>query len=171
MRGRRILLGLVLLGVALLVAWRVRERRIEFRPKPAAAATVGAVSPAPIAVAVAAPTASERSHLVDGLNSPSGDIHADLRMLNEVFIALRGATRGLNPIGENAEITAVLTGHNRLGFAFIPLDCGAIDGKGQLVDRWGSPYFFHQLGGEKMEIRSAGPDRVLWTADDEVLTP
>jgi hypothetical protein len=168
MRWRRIIFWVVLLGVAILVAWRIRERRIEFRPK---AVAVSPGPPAPAAVAIAAPTASERSHLVDGLNSPSGDIHADLRMLNDTFIALRGATRGLNPTGENAEITAVLTGHNRLGFAFIPPDCGAIDGKGQLVDRWGTPYFFHQLSGEKMEIRSAGPDRELWTADDEVLTP
>jgi hypothetical protein len=166
--SRRIIFWLVLLGLALAVVWRIPERRIESRPK-AAAGSPGPAAPA--AVAIAAATTSERSHLVDGLNSPSGDVHADLRMLNDTFIALRGATHGLNPTGENAEITAVLTGHNRLGFAFIPLDCGAIDGKGQLVDRWGSPYFFHQLSGEKMEIRSAGPDRELWTADDEVLTP
>jgi hypothetical protein len=168
MRGRRIIFWLVLLAIAFVVAWRMRERRMEFSPK---AAVVAPGPAAPAAVAIAAPTASERSHLVDGLNSPSGDIHADLRMLNDTFIALRGATRGLNPTGENAEITAVLTGRNRLGFAFIPPDCGAIDAKGQLVDRWGTPYFFHQLSGEKMEIRSAGPDRELWTADDEVLTP
>jgi hypothetical protein len=27
------------------------------------------------------------------------------------------------------------------------------------------------MSGEEMEIRSAGPDRKLWTADDEVLSP
>jgi hypothetical protein len=113
----------------------------------------------------------ERSQLADRLNSPEGDIHADLRLINAIFIAYRGAVRSGNPVGENSEITAVLRGRNKLGFAFIPVDCPAINGKGELCDRWGTPFFFHQLSGEKMEIRSAGPDRRLWTADDEVLTP
>jgi hypothetical protein len=92
-------------------------------------------------------------------------------MINGVFIAFRGATRQLNPIGENREITAALTGKNTLGFAFIPPDCPAINAAGELCDRWGTPYFFHQLSGQRMEIHSAGPDRKMWTGDDEVLTP
>jgi hypothetical protein len=113
----------------------------------------------------------ERSRLADELNSPQGDIHADLRIINEVFVAYRGSVRAENPVGENAEITAALTGRNRLGFAFIPADSPAINAKGELCDRWGSPFFFHQLSGQRMEVRSAGPDRKLWTADDQVLTP
>jgi hypothetical protein len=113
----------------------------------------------------------ERSHLTDNLNSAATDVHSDLRLVNEIFMAYRGALLSGNPVGENAEITAVLTGRNKLGFAFIPKDCAAINRKGELCDRWGTPYFFHQLSGEKMEIRSAGPDLRLWTADDEVLTP
>jgi hypothetical protein len=113
----------------------------------------------------------ERSQLADGLNSPSGDVHADLRLVNAIFNAYRGALRTGNPVGENSEITAALRGRNKLGFAFIPVDCPAVNAKGELCDRWGTPYFFHQLSGEKMEIRSAGPDRKLWTDDDQVLTP
>jgi hypothetical protein len=113
----------------------------------------------------------ERSHLADGLNSPSGDVHSDLRLVNATFNAYRAALRTGNPVGENSEITAALRGRNRLGFAFIPVDCPAVNAKGELCDRWGTPYFFHQLSGEKMEIRSAGPDRRLWTSDDQVLTP
>jgi hypothetical protein len=120
----------------------------------------------------AAPAAAGgRSELADGLNSPTGDVHADLRLVNEIFVAYRGALHSGNPVGENAEITAALKGRNRIGFAFIPPDCPALNARGELCDRWGTPYFFHQLSGEKMEIRSAGPDRVLWTADDQVLTP
>jgi hypothetical protein len=117
------------------------------------------------------PGMQERSHLADELNSPQGDIHADLRLINEIFAAYRGAVRAENPVGENMEITAALKGKNGLGFAFIPADSPAINAKGELCDRWGSPYFFHQLSGERMEVRSAGPDRKLWTADDQVLTP
>jgi hypothetical protein len=117
------------------------------------------------------PAAAERSTLADDLNSPKTDVHSDLRLINEIFIAYRAAVREEDPVGENVEITAALKGRNKAGFAFIPPDCPALNAKGELCDRWGHPYFFHQLSGEKMEIRSAGPDGVLWTADDEVLTP
>jgi hypothetical protein len=125
------------------------------------------------AVAPGPPVAGleDRSHLADGLNAPSGDIHADLRLVNEIFIAYRGATHTEDPVGENSEITAALMGRNRLHFAFVPPECPAVNSKGELCDRWGTPFFFHQLSGQKMEIRSAGPDHRLWTEDDEVLTP
>jgi hypothetical protein len=113
----------------------------------------------------------EPSELAKGLNSPTGDVHADLRQINDIFMHYRSAIHGDNPVGENVDITAVLTGRNRLGFAFIPPDCPAINADGELCDRWGTPYFFHQLSAQEMEIRSAGPDRKMWTADDEVLTP
>jgi hypothetical protein len=113
----------------------------------------------------------ERSQLADNLNSPSRDVHEDLRLINGIFIAYRAAVRSGNPVGENSEITAVLRGRNKLGFAFIPVDCPAVNARGELCDRWGKPYFFHQISGDKMEIRSGGPDRRLWTEDDQVLTP
>ena len=123
--------------------------------------------------AVPAPAAAEEepSRLADGLNAPGRSAQDDLRQVDALFRAYRSALRQGNPVGENAEITAALTGRNKLGFAFIPRGSPALDSKGRLCDRWGSPYFFHQMSGEAMEIRSAGPDRVLWTADDVVFTP
>jgi hypothetical protein len=44
-----------------------------------------------------------------------------------------------------------------------------LNDKGELVDRWGTPYFFHQLSRDHMEIRSAGPDKVMWTQDDPII--
>jgi hypothetical protein len=117
------------------------------------------------------PTREEASRLADGLNSPASGVRADLRLVDQIFVAYRSALRTGNPTGENAEITSALTGRNRLGFAFIAADNPAINARGELCDRWGTPYFFHQISGEKMEIRSAGPDRRLWTDDDVVLTP
>jgi len=113
----------------------------------------------------------EPSHLADRLNAPTSDIASDLRVLNDIFVQYRSATHGENPVGENAEITAALTGRNKLGFSFIPKNHPAINARGELCDRWGMPFFFHQLSGTQMEIRSAGPDRKLWTDDDKVLTP
>jgi len=111
------------------------------------------------------------SHLADKLNDPGGDIHADLRILDDIFQQYRSALHSDDPVGDNIDITAALTGRNRLGFAFVPPNCPAINARGELCDRWGTPFFFHQLSGTQMEIRSAGPDRTLWTPDDEVLTP
>lgn len=75
------------------------------------------------------------------------------------------------PTGNNAEITKLLMGANPQGIKFIVPGEVPIDDAGQLIDYWQTPYFFHQLAGRRMEVRSAGPDRELWTADDLVLFP
>ncbi len=77
---------------------------------------------------------------------------------------------GGNPVGTNPEITAALNGGNPKQAQFIREDYGLrINARGELIDPWGTPYFFHQLSGTEMEIHSAGPDKVLWTGDDIVL--
>ena len=74
-----------------------------------------------------------------------------------------------NPVGNNPEITAELNGGNPKSVRFITEDSGLrINGRGELVDYWGTPFFFHQISGTEMEIRSAGPDKKMWTADDIV---
>ena len=40
---------------------------------------------------------------------------------------------------------------------------------GQLLDRFGNPYYFHPVSEQMIEIRSAGPDGKLWTNDDVAL--
>lgn len=78
---------------------------------------------------------------------------------------------GGNPVGDNAEITAALNGRNPRQVVFLnPEEDGArINTRGELVDNWNTPYFFHQLSRTEMEIRSAGSDRRMWTADDLVI--
>jgi len=39
------------------------------------------------------------------------------------------------------------------------------------VDRWGMPFWFHPNTAHQVEIRSAGPDRQLFTDDDLVINP
>ena len=80
-----------------------------------------------------------------------------------------GTMFGGNPVGDNAEITAQLSGKNPKGINFVKADAGMrVNGNGELIDPWGTPYFFHQLSGTVMEIRSAGPDKTMWTDDDVV---
>ena len=69
---------------------------------------------------------------------------------------------------DNATFVNALTGRNPSRLAFLPRSHAAIDAQGQLLDRWGKPFFFHLLGRDALEIRSAGPDRELYTADDLV---
>ena len=81
-----------------------------------------------------------------------------------------GSRFGGNPVGTNPEITRALAGDNPRQVNFLNPDDGLrVNGNGELVDPWGTPYFFHQLSGTEMEIHSAGPDRILWTADDLVI--
>lgn len=107
-----------------------------------------------------------------GLNLASGDARSDLLALDRLLYAWRSNAQGLgNPVGTNREITATLTGHNQLNLVALPPDHPAINARGELCDRWGTPYFFHQLSGTRMELISAGPDRERGTPDDIVLTP
>ena len=77
---------------------------------------------------------------------------------------------GGNPVGTNPEITAALNGKNPKQVKFLQAEAGMrINGNGELVDPWGTPLFFHQLSGSETEIRSAGPDRKMWTSDDLLL--
>ena len=118
------------------------------------------------------PTA-ERSTLADALNSPKTTIRSDLSVVNEIIFTFRtNFPRDGNPVGTNAEITAVLTGKNKLHLALIPPDHSAVSRTtGELLDRWGTPFFFHAESATRMTITSAGPDKKLHTADDEAFTP
>lgn len=110
--------------------------------------------------------------LAAALHAPGGDVHSDLRAVAEILDAFRSnLPREGNPVGDNAEITAVLTGRNRLRLVLIPPGHPALNAAGELCDRWGTPFFFHAETATRMGLRSAGPDRRMWNEDDAVLEP
>ena len=116
--------------------------------------------------------ATEVSDLAKNLNSPTTDIRADLRLVSDVIETFRtNFLQTGNPVGSNADITAALTGKNKLRLALLPPNHSAINRAGELCDRWGTPFFFHAESATKMEIRSAGPDKKMWNDDDVVLSP
>jgi type IV secretory pathway VirB10-like protein len=78
------------------------------------------------------------------------------------------AAFGQNPVGSNPEITRALAGKNPTGAKFLDPDSTTVNEKGEMLDDWGMPYFFHPVSGSIMEIRSAGPDKKLFTPDDIV---
>ncbi|MEM6543767.1 MAG: type II secretion system protein GspG [Pseudomonadota bacterium] len=101
---------------------------------------------------------SRRIHESDTVEDGLREIEALLAQYRFAF--------GENPIGvENFEITEQLLGKNPKKVVFIARDSPALRGN-ELVDPWGTPYFFHPQSGTEMEIGSAGPDQILWTSDD-----
>ena len=98
------------------------------------------------------------------------DREAALIDLDKVTLMFRDfRTRmGENPTGTNAEIMQAVMGANPKGARLGPPENQNLNGNGELIDRWGTPLFFHQLSKSSMEIRSAGPDRMMYTEDDVV---
>ncbi|MGV3660470.1 MAG: hypothetical protein ACO1TE_09800 [Prosthecobacter sp.] len=91
----------------------------------------------------------------------------DLEIVHEFFDMYRKTMSQL-PVGSNEDLTAILTGRNPLEGVLFPADSPMIV-NGQIVDRWGSPYWLHPNSGARVEIRSAGPDKSLFTPDDVIL--
>ncbi len=170
MTPRRALFGAAL-AVAIVGLWW--WARPEPRPAPPTASSQPASASEKVEPprSIAAAT-SEESRLADGLNAVGGSIESDLRIVLGLVDAFRSNfPREGNPVGSNAEITASLQGRNAAAVAFLPRGHPAVNADGELCDRWGTPFFFHAESARRMEIRSAGPDRRLWSNDDVILSP
>ncbi|WP_265595238.1 hypothetical protein [Verrucomicrobium sp. BvORR106] len=106
------------------------------------------------------------------LNAKESTIQRDLEILETLVGFFRSFQYGENPFGgENDEIVAQLSGRNPRNLAVILPESPSIDSRGRLLDRWGTPFHFHPVTHEVLEITSAGPDGKLWTADDVKSVP
>jgi hypothetical protein len=93
------------------------------------------------------------------------DVAADFDKVSLMLRDHRNLT-GENPVGTNAEIMKAIMGGNPKGAQLGPPEGQTLNEHGELIDRWGTPYFFHQLTRDLMEIHSAGPDRRMGNEDD-----
>jgi hypothetical protein len=127
----------------------------------------------PMEVVPAGPRAAVRRVPIENVPGPEvGPGLTPVAVLQNMRCAIRDyrARFGGNPFGNNREITAKLNGANPNQVVFLkPEDGMRISERGELIDNWGTPFFFHQISGTEMEIHSAGPDRKMWTSDDLVL--
>ncbi|BCU76835.1 hypothetical protein [Luteolibacter sp. LG18] len=164
MSKTKVIVGLaaaILLG---LVVWQwPRGHQPETPPlstaAPRASMMPAAVVPPPVITVL--PIAADMARL----NAPDALPQDDLSMLS-MLLTTYGRNQGGHPTGENEEITAALLGRNPKHLAYLPANAPFVNVAGQLIDRWGTPYFFHSMTADRTDIRSAGPDRELWTADD-----
>lgn len=92
----------------------------------------------------------------------------DLQALADAFSSLMLLVKGGAPfrMGANEEFAAALMGKNANKLVFLAPPHACLNDSGQLVDRWQVPLFFHVRDATRVDIRSAGPDKVMWTEDD-----
>lgn len=161
---KSILIALVAMVVGAFVLYCVMLPEIirDEKARARAAKKTAATRPAPFVVpAGGSPLAAE-------LNAPASNAKRDVEILHDLvgqlLVTVKEPHRPM--LGSNEDIAKALTGHNRLHVDFIPAGHPALNDHGQLVDRWGSPYFFHPRAADAIDVRSAGPDRTLFTADD-----
>lgn len=71
------------------------------------------------------------------------------------------------PNGGNREIAMALFGDNPRKLKILNWPARRLSAVGEFLDLWGTPYRI-RVTPEKIEIRSAGPNRQFWDADDQV---
>lgn len=101
------------------------------------------------------------------LAATGGTVEDDLSTI-ELLLSSYGRQYDGQPTGENEEIAAALLGKNSKRVAYLEDRGPYLDKSRRLIDRWGTPYFFHTLTATRTEIRSAGPDHEIFTDDDLV---
>ena len=106
--------------------------------------------------------------LSDQLNSNQATVQDDLEILEELFAAFQRFVGSVPEGGLNDEIVAGLLGGNEKKLVFLRNGHPKLNEQGELLDRFGTPYYFHPLSSDEIEIRSAGPDGLLFTEDDAV---
>ncbi len=181
--GGALCVGALMIGRFLAAAPRLSAPSSPVQTAPALVAPIVSIPAAdievipPVAPATPAPDLrakrSAGSPLAVELNAPAGNAAKDVEILHALirqYIRLLHGRQG-RPIGNDSDLARVLIGQNPLKLVVLPPLHPALSVDGHLRDRWGTPYFIHPLGRNSFEVRSAGPDLKLFTADDVSRSP
>ncbi|MCH1420448.1 MAG: hypothetical protein L7W40_09120 [Akkermansiaceae bacterium] len=84
--------------------------------------------------------------------------------IDSVFLLVK--ERDTADYSTNEDLVLFLHGNNSHRMPFLAKNGSALNGKGQLVDRWNSPLIPHPISRKLLELRSAGPDKIPYTEDD-----
>jgi hypothetical protein len=176
---RPLILGGVCLACVLLLSYlfsfdsAARRREEQSLRPPALPATppepLGALDPAraalrPVEPDPSLPVAPHSRSLRGPGGSPTEEANTVLVLLDLYRERFGGYPAG----AENADFVRALLGANPERLAFLPPDHPAVNSAGQLTDPFGTPYFFHLISRDLIEVRGAGPDRQLHTEDDSL---
>lgn len=170
---RAFILGSIVFTLLLGIYWLSDSGDYEPPPPPtpaelaaAAAATAPVSAPppsSPSASDVGTPLAAEL-HRAD--SSAQQDVDTLKQIIQQYLEAIQN--RPGPPIGDDADLARVLQGRNPLKLVVIPASHPIFSADGRMRDRFGTPYHVHARNSTAIDIRSAGPDRKLFTADDFV---
>ena len=176
---KRLVLILIALPLVIVVALLlVKMRWKHSKPRPAVQQAVGSQTVASnvIVTAVSPPVSTTSGHafpllgatiLRDYANTnfpPENDLTLMSHLMDNSLLLLKSAAN--RPLSANEDWADLFRGRNAAREEFLPPQHIALNAEGKLIDRWATPLFFHALGGGRYEIRSAGPDKKLWTSDD-----
>ena len=94
----------------------------------------------------------------------------DLQLVDRLLLSYRTLVKNHSskPVGTNADFVDAWCGDNPARLQLLPRNFPHLSEDGELLDRWGSPLFFHPEAADRVTLRSAGPDRKLWNEDDLV---
>ncbi|MFM1558990.1 MAG: hypothetical protein ACKJSK_06750 [Roseibacillus sp.] len=106
------------------------------------------------------------ARLAESLNDPEASAEDDLGVVEELIRNYQQRLSRVPTGGLNEEIVGSLRGRNPWKLVYIGEKNAKLNEKGELLDRFGTPYFFHPISETRIDVRSAGPDRKLWTEDD-----
>src|SRR6266700_1941711 len=97
-------------------------------------ATTSSARTVPLAASPAPPVAET----AESSSLPPATVVENMRTTIRQF----GSMFGGNPVGTNPEITSALQGNNPKHMNFLKADGNRVNANGELVDLWGTPYFF-----------------------------
>jgi len=119
-----------------------------------------------ILVSLQTTTDMPRSPLADALGREGFPAQREAWVVLDLLEYYRQSFGGM-PAGEdNRQIVNALRGANPQQLAIIPPDHLRLSTNGELMDAWGTPFYFHQISSQEMDVRSAGEDGDFYTADD-----
>ncbi len=127
-------------------------------------APVAAAAPVAKPVLTVHPVAAE---FAQKLAMRTGSPEEDLLTVQQLLLAYERAI-GENLEGDNEDVVAALLGANKQQISFLTDGVNSLH-DGRLLDRWGTPYFMRPESSRHRSLRSAGPDKHLFTDDDVVL--
>jgi hypothetical protein len=98
----------------------------------------------------------------------SSSIENDLRLLHAAISLWQLADTEEQFFGNNQKITNSLCS-SRGESQILDSNHPMISKDGELLDRWGTPISFHDISRRRMDLISAGPDKIMGSGDDVMM--
>ncbi|HMO51950.1 MAG TPA: hypothetical protein PKE26_12180 [Kiritimatiellia bacterium] len=167
------LLAWLLLLALLVILWLGRDRLVVHGlPRETDADAEAAASPARLPPGPAPSDEGIITYhpMADAIGDPSTPPEREPELLYDLLQSYRRLAGNFPTAEDNAALMRVLRGNNPSRIRLFPDDHERYARDGALRDAWGTPFFFHHLSSQDLQIRSAGPDREFYT-DDDITAP